>query len=158
MADPNGWGNQFKFQRVAGSWDNEINSGTFTGGISGDLEDAGGNIGAAAGEGVYYVELDLGAATLKGTRVTTMGIIGEFNGWSGDVEMTWNPTDYCFVATRVGVTAAGWKFRVNSDWGINLGGELTNLWLDGSNLFVDGNIVKLYPTRKDNDNIYCTVE
>lgn len=158
MADPNGWGNQFKFQRVAGSWDNEINSGTFTGGISGDLEDAGGNIGATAGEGVYYVELDLGAATLKGTRVTLMGIIGDFNGWGGDVEMTWNSTDYCFEASQVGATAAGWKFRVNSDWGLNLGGELTNLWQDGSNLFVDGNIVKLYPTRKDNDNIYCTVE
>ncbi len=28
----------------------------------------------------------------------------------------------------------------------------------GDNITVAGNTVKLYPTRKTNDNIYCTVE
>ena len=157
-ADPNGWGNEFKFQRVAGSWDNEINSGTFTGGITGDFEDGGGNIKAAAGEGVYYVELDLGALTLKATKVEKMGIIGDFNGWGGDVEMTWNATDYCFEATNAGATAAGWKFRVNADWAVNLGGTLDNLDYDGANIGLDANTIRLYPTRKTNDNIYCTAE
>ena len=158
-ADPNGWGNEFKFQKVPGDWDSQLNSGTFTGGISGDFADGGDNIKANAGEGVYFVTLDLANLTLNAVKVEKMGIIGDFNGWSGDVDMTWNATDYCFEATNAGATAAGWKFRVNADWTINLGGDtLGNLVANGANIGVAGNTIKLYPTRKTSDNIYCTVE
>lgn len=165
-ADPNGWGNEFKFQKVPGDWGTEINSGHMTGGISGDFADGGGNFKATAGEGVYYVTLNLNANTLNGIFVNKMGIIGDFNGWGGDVEMTWNATDYCFEATGAGVTANGWKFRINADWGINLGANdsaepstvLDDLVANGKNLGVAGNTIKLYPTRKISDKIYCTVE
>lgn len=158
-ADPNGWGNQFKFQRAAGSWDNEINSATFTS-ITGDFGPVDGNtnIEAKAGEALYYVELDLGQLTLNAVKVETMGIIGDFNGWGGDVAMSWNAEDYCFEAYRVGATASGWKFRVNGDWTVNLGGAVSDLVQNGENLFVDASIIKLYPTRKDNDKIYCVIE
>ena len=165
-ADPNGWGNEFKFQKVPGDWGTEINSGHMTGGIIGDFADGGGNFKATAGEGVYYVTLNLNANTLNGIFVNKMGIIGDFNGWGGDVEMTWNATDYCFEATGAGVTANGWKFRINADWGINLGANdsaepstvLDDLVANGKNLGVAGNTIKLYPTRKTSDKIYCTVE
>lgn len=156
-ADPNGWGNQFKFQRVAGSWDNEINSGAFST-FSGAATSEGGNISVNAGEGVYYFDVNLGDGTITATKVETMGIIGGFNNWDGDAVMTWNAEEYCFEATNVGVTADGWKFRVNGDWPINLGGSLNNLTAGGDNLTVAGNTVKLYPTRKTSENIYCTVE
>lgn len=156
-ADPNGWGNQFKFQRVAGSWDNEINSGAFST-FSGAATSEGGNISVNAGEGVYYFDVNLGEGTITATKVETMGMIGDFNGWAGDAKMTWNAEEYCFEATNAGVTAAGWKFRVNGGWDINLGGSLNNLTAGGSDLKVAGNTVKLYPTRKTKDNIYCTVE
>ena len=156
-ADPNGWGNQFKFQRVAGSWDNEINSGAFST-FSGAATSEGGNISVNAGEGVYYFDVNLGEGTITATKVETMGIIGGFNNWAGDAPMTWNAEEYCFEATNVGVTADGWKFRVNGGWDINLGGSLNNLTAGGSDLKVAGNTVKLYPTRKTNDNIFCTVE
>ena len=156
-ADPNGWGNQFKFQRVAGSWDNEINSGAFST-FSGAATSEGGNIGVNAGEGVYYFDVNLSEGTITATKVETMGIIGGFNNWDGDAVMTWNAEEYCFEATNVGVTADGWKFRVNGDWPINLGGSLNNLTAGGDNLTVAGNTVKLYPTRKTSENIYCTVE
>ena len=156
-ADPNGWGNQFKFQRVAGSWDNEINSGTFST-FSGAATSEGGNIGVNAGEGVYYFDVNLGEGIIKATKVETMGIIGGFNNWAGDAPMTWNAEEYCFEATNVGVTADGWKFRVNGGWDINLGGSLDNLTAGGDNISVAGNTVKLYPTRKTSDNIYCTVK
>lgn len=156
-ADPNGWGNQFKFQRVAGSWDNEINSGAFST-FSGAATSEGGNIGVNAGEGVYYFDVNLGEGIITATKVETMGIIGGFNNWAGDAPMTWNAEEYCFEATNAGVTAAGWKFRINGGWDINLGGSLNNLTAGGDNLTVAGNTVKLYPTRKTNDNIYCTVE
>lgn len=157
VADPNGAGLQFKFQRVAGSWDNEINAGTFVN-FGGAATNENGNIGVNAGEGVYYFDVNLGEGTITATKVETMGIIGGFNNWGGDAVMTWNAKEYCFEATNVGVTADGWKFRVNGGWDINLGGSLNNLTAGGDNITVAGNTVKLYPTRKTNDNIYCTVE
>ena len=156
-ADPNGWGNQFKFQRVAGSWDNEINSGAFST-FSGAATSEGGNIGVNAGEGVYYFDVNLGEGTIKATKVEKMGIIGGFNNWDGDAVMTWNAKEYCFEATNVGVTADGWKFRVNGGWDINLGGSINDLTAGGDNLSVAGNTVKLYPTRKTSEKIFCTVK
>lgn len=156
-ADPNNWGNQFKFQRVAGSWDNEINAGAFNT-FDGAATNENGNIGVNAGEGVYYFDVNLANGTIKATKVETMGLIGNFNSWAGDAAMTWNAEEYCFEATNVGLTADGWKFRVNGGWDINLGGSLNNLTAGGDNIAVAGNTVKLYPTRKTSDNIYCTVK
>ncbi len=164
-ADPNGWGNEFKFQRVAGSWDDEINSGTFTGGITGDFADGGGNIKATAGEGIYYVTLDLANNTLNAVKINNMNLVGDFNGWNpadNAQQMTWDANEYCYVITNAGVTANGWKFTANNDWGINLGyGEgnsLGNLVANGGDIKVAGSTIKLYPTRKTADKIYCTVE
>ena len=165
VADPNGWGVEFKFQKEPGNWDTQLNSNTFTS-ITGGFEKGGDNIKAADGEGVYYVTLDMANLTLNAVKVEKMGIIGDFNGWGGDVEMTWNATDYCFEATNAGVNANGWKFRINSDWGINLGSndsvepssKLTDLVANGKNIGVAGGTIRLYPTRKNSDNIYCTVE
>lgn len=157
VADPNGAGLQFKFQRVAGSWDNEINAGAFVS-FGGAATNENGNIGVNAGEGVYYFDVNLSEGTITATKIETMGMIGGFNNWDGDAGMTWNAEEYCFEATNVGVTADGWKFRVNGGWDINLGGSLNNLTAGGDNITVAGNTVKLYPTRKTNDNIYCTVE
>ena len=157
VADPKGAGLQFKFQRVAGKWDNEINAGAFNT-FSDAATNEGGNIGVNAGEGVYYFDVNLGEGTITATKVKTMGIIGGFNNWGGDAVMTWNAEEYCFEATKVGVTADGWKFRVNGGWDINLGGSLNNLTAGGDNIAVAGNTIKLYPTRKTSDNIYCTVK
>ena len=157
VADPNNAGFQFKFQRVAGSWDKAIGAATFTS-FGGAATNEGDNIGVNAGEGVYYMDVNLSEGTITATKVETMGMIGDFNGWAGDVPMTWNAEEYCFEATNAGVTAAGWKFRVNGEWKINLGGSLNNLTAGGDNIAVAGNTVKLYPTRKTSENIYCTVE
>jgi len=164
-ADPNGWGNEFKFQRTPGDWGTEVNTGMMTG-ITGDFGDGGGNFKATAGEGVYYVTLDMANMTINALKVEKMGIIGDFNGWGGDLEMTWNATDFCFEATGATVNANGWKFRVNSDWGINLGSNdsvepsnvLSDLVANGKNIGAVGTTIKLYPTRKTSEKIYCTVE
>ena len=158
LADPNAAGFEFKFQRAQGNWDTAIGAGTFVsfGGAAIGVDN--GNIGVNAGEGVYYMDVNLSEGTITATKVETMGMIGGFNNWDGDAVMTWNAEEYCFEATNVGVTADGWKFRVNGGWDINLGGSLNNLTAGGDNITVAGNTVKLYPTRKTNDNIYCTVE
>lgn len=158
LADPNAAGFEFKFQRAQGNWDTAIGAGTFVsfGGAAIGVDN--GNIGVNAGEGVYYMDVNLSEGTITATKIETMGMIGGFNKWAGDAPMTWNAEEYCFEATNVGVTADGWKFRVNGGWDINLGGSLNNLTAGGDNITVAGNTVKLYPTRKTNDNIYCTVE
>lgn len=158
LADPNGAGFEFKFQRAKGNWDTAIGASTFVTFKESAIDVANGNLGVKDGKGVYYMDVNLSEGTIEATKVETMGMIGGFNGWDGDAPMTWNDEEYCFEATNAGVTADGWKFRVNGGWAINLGGSLNNLTAGGDNLSVAGNTVKLYPTRKTNDNIYCTVE
>lgn len=106
------------------------------------------------------MDVNLSEGTIEATKVETMGLIGKFQEWdeTNDVPMTWNAEEYCFEATNAGVTADGWKFRMNKKWAVNLGGSLNDLTAGGSDIKVAGNTVKLYPTRKTKDNIYCTVE
>ena len=167
IADPNGWGNEYKFQKVPGDWDSQVNCEMMTGGMTGDVEEGGGgNFKANAGEAVYYVTLNLADMSINAVKVEKMGIIGDFNSWGGDVEMTWDAENFCFVATNPGVNGNGWKFRINSDWAINLGGNdsvepsmvIDDLVANGKNLGAVGTTIKLYPTRKTSDKIYCTVE
>ncbi len=132
-----------------------------TGGITGDFADGGDNFKATAGEGVYFVTLDMAKMTLNAVRITNMNLVGDFNGWNAAddaQQMTWNATDYCFEITGAGVTANGWKFTSNNSWDINLGGDLSALTANGDNISAVGTTIKLYPTRKTSDNIYCTVE
>ena len=157
LADPNGSGFQFKFQRKPGDWNNAIGAGALST-FSGAATNEGDNIGVNAGEGVYYMDVNLSEGKITATKVEKMGIIGGFNNWEGDAVMTWNAKEYCFEATNVGVTADGWKFRVNGGWDVNLGGSINDLTAGGDNISVAGNTVKLYPTRKTSDKIFCTVK
>ena len=160
IADPNGAVFEFKFQRVQGKWEKAIDANTFVTFKGAAIGVKNGNLGVNAGEGVYYMDVNLSEGTITATKVESMGMAGQFQGWDplAPATMTWNAEEYCFEATNVGVTADGWKFIVNKGWSINLGGSLNNLEQDGTDLKVAGNTVKLYPTRKTKDNIYCTVE
>ena len=160
IADPNGAGFEFKFQREQGKWEKAIDANTFVAFKGAAIGVKNGNLGVNAGEGVYYIDVNLSEGTIEATKIESMGMVGKFQGWDvlAPVPMTWNAEEYCFEATNVGVTADGWKFSVNKDWPINLGGSIDNLKQDGANLTVAGNTVKLYPTRKTKENIYCTVE
>lgn len=158
VADPNGWGLAFKFQRQAGSWDDEINANTFTtkNGVSGD------NNIEVAEAGVYYFTVNLIENSITAMKVNNMNLVGDFNGWNAAddaQQMTWDADNFCYVITGAGVTANGWKFTTNNSWDVNLGGDsLDNLVANGSNISAVGTTIKLYPTRKTSDNIFCTVE
>jgi len=165
VADPNGWGLAFKFQRVAGSWDDEINANTFSTktGVTGD------NNIEVAEAGVYYFTVNLSEGSISAMKVTNMNLVGDFNGWNAAddaQQMTWDADNYCYVITGAGVNANGWKFTTNNSWDVNLGSNdsvepstvLTDLVANGKNIGVAGTTIKLYPTRKTSDNIYCTVE
>ena len=105
--------------------------------------------------------LDLAKKTLNGMKITNMNLVGDFNGWNpadDAQQMTWDAENFCYVITGAAVTANGWKFTTNNSWDVNLGGTIGNLVANGDNLSVTGTNIKLYPTRKTSETIYCTVE
>ena len=107
LADPNAAGFEFKFQRAQGNWETAIGAGTFVSFDGAAIGVDNGNIGVNAGEGVYYMDVNLSEGTITATKIETMGMIGGFNNWDGDAVMTWNAEEYCFEATNAGVTADG---------------------------------------------------
>lgn len=135
------------------------NHANYGDGGAGTVSPSGGNL--AADKGVYYVTVNLVKNTISLVKVNNMNLVGGFNGWNqadDAQQMTWDAENLCFVKENAGVTSDGWKFTINNEWGINLGGSLDKLVGNGDNISVAGNTVKLYPCRTKSDNIYATVE
>ena len=88
--------------------------------------------------GLWYIEFDYYANTLTTTAITGVGLIGNgdvFGNWGTDVDMAYDATTQTWSATIENVAADNdYKVRFNDDWGINLGGDATNLSKDGANL------------------------
>ena len=88
--------------------------------------------------GLHHIKFDYYANTLTTTAITKVGLIGNgdaFGGWGTDVEMTYNETTKTWSVTIENVPADNeYKVRFNADWGINLGGDATDLTQDGANL------------------------
>lgn len=148
----------FKFTQER-KWAAEYNNGSFdTASPEFDLGDHMGGDIRCTKPGMYYFEVNVVTRDLKATFVEKVGLIGDFNGWGADFEMTWDAANLCYVANNPGITAAGWKFRLNGGWDINFGGNLGDLELNGGNIDVVGSVVKFYPCRTTTNSIYCTVE
>ena len=164
IADPNGAGFEFKFQRVQGKWEKAIDANTFVTFKGAAIGVKKGNLGVNAGEGVYYIDVNLSEGTITATKIESMGMVGGFQDpvWQQKtpLEMTWNAEEYCYEVTGAGIAdGVEWKFNTNHTWDISLGGTINNLEVNSpTNLKVAGNTIKLYPTRKTKDKIYCTVE
>lgn len=152
-------GGGFKFTSAA-DWGHK-NYGW--GADSRSLSDDGGagNLWLGDDAALYYVKVDLVNMKYEATKIENMNLVGDFNGWNAAddaQQMTWDADNLCFVKTGAGVNANGWKFTANNSWDINLGGTTANLVGNGDNLSAVGSTIKLYPCRRDNENICCTVE
>ena len=119
---------------------------------SGSLVAQGDNINAP--EGFYMVEANLDDMTYELTPITTIGVIGGFNGWASDyAKLQYNTQTgawegYCEIPA-----GTEFKFRANEDWAINWGGDFNNLSYDGGNLKVDTSAtyyIQLYITYEGN--------
>jgi hypothetical protein len=137
---------EYKFKPNADNWDNDLEyvSGTTT---SGTLSPDGGSNCPDPGAGFYKIDLDAGALNFTLTKIENVSIIGGFNDWSGDVEMTYNSAEGCWEVTTDQVSGE-YKFRANHDWAINWGGDVNGLTQDGSNLSITAGTYtfKLYLT------------
>lgn len=118
----------------APNWDNKyaLGSGPGTLAFNGSS-----NLPAPAeGDGLYWVNANLGSLTYSTTPITAIGLIGDFNGWGGDVDMTPSEDFLTWTGTLTVEDGQGWKFRCNHEWAVNLGGSLDDLVLDGGNITV----------------------
>ena len=82
------------------------------------------NIPVAAGS--WTVVLDLSNAeaptiTVSETQADVWSVIGDFNGWSADADMT-QVAPGVWISDVLDLTDAGWKVRFGHDWGVNRGG------------------------------------
>jgi len=91
--------------------------------------DNGGNLNATAGYQTMTFDTSNGTLAFANYDVTnahsyaSIGLIGDFNSWSGDVLLT--QTDYdshIWIADNVALTAGGVKFRVDGAWDDKWGG------------------------------------
>jgi|WetSurMetagenome_2_1015567.scaffolds.fasta_scaffold04981_3 starch-binding outer membrane protein SusE/F len=116
------------------SWDNDH---TFGDNGSGALTHPGNNITVAA-SGYYLIKANLTNMTYSLT-LTTWGVMGSYNGWASQTDMTYNSASKTF-SLALSLTAAGeFKFRGTSDWSINYGdtGADGKLEAGGDNIVVD---------------------
>ncbi len=136
---------EFKFRSHQNSWDAPDWG---MGASEGTLATQAGNLSAT--EGFYMVEANLANMTYKLTPITTIGVIGGFNGWGSDyAKLTYNTQTGAWEGTCEIPAGTEFKFRANNDWAINWGGDINNLSYDGGNLKfdVDGNyFIQLYIT------------
>ena len=135
---------EFKFRSQESSWDAPDWGGT----DDGTLVQQGGNLSAE--EGFYKVDVNLSEMKYKLTEITTIGVIGGFDGnsWGSDVaKLTYNIASGAWEGTANIPAGVEFKFRANDDWAVNWGGAFDNLAQDGGNLKLDASgtyTIKLY--------------
>ena len=132
---------EFKFKPNADNWNDDLEyvSGD---NMSGSLTDGGGPNCPDPGAGFYQINLDAGNLSYSLTKVETISVIGDFNGWGGDVDLTYNVEEGCWEGSAE-VNTNGFKFRMNHDWSISWGGNGNGKAYDdltqnnGANIIVD---------------------
>lgn len=147
---------EFKFKPNKDNWDNDLEyvSGNTT---SGTLTDSGSSNCPDPSAGFYQINLDVAAMTYSLLKIESISIIGGFNDWSADLEMTYNVAEGCWEVTTDAVSGE-FKFRANHDWGINWGGAETDLTQDGANLNIEAGTYKfqLYLSYVGNNKVVIT--
>ncbi|MBQ4393503.1 MAG: hypothetical protein IJQ76_05555 [Prevotella sp.] len=154
----------FKFRPNENNWDGDWGQnpagpfGTLVVDGEEDCNDAGKSFpDEAQPAGFYKIDVDMTKMTWAITPITSVSIIGGFNGWSGDVEMTYNADGGYWEVTTSEVEGE-FKFRANHDWAINWGGTAEALAQDGANLTLDAGTYtfKLYLTHEGNSHVEIT--
>lgn len=86
-------------------------------------------------DGTYFWEVNFTTKTAKATPITKVGMIGGFNGWGGDAEMTFDPETLMYVGEVTLSAGDEWKFRFNSNWDYNYGLNAEGILVqDGPNI------------------------
>lgn len=109
---------EFKFKPNADNWDNDYE---FDG--EGKIADNNGPNCPDPGAGFYQIDVDLQAGTYALTKVNSITVVGNHNGWKQDdanCHMTYNAEAGCWELTTA--LKDGFKFAMNDDWATSWGG------------------------------------
>lgn len=131
---PGAWDLKIWSESTIGNWD--VAYGTAVdgdGSESGSLINSGAQSFQAPTQNEYYtLTINMGNMTYTWTKLdnqnpdsyTTIGLIGDFNGWGGDVAMTEVTPHNWYVETEIASTG-GLKFRADNAWNVNWGASLS---------------------------------
>lgn len=121
------------------------------GASAGTLVAEGANIPCPAeGAGLYWTTANIGSLTYSTSPITSISLIGDFNGWGGDVDLTPSEDMLTWTGTITFENAGGWKFRCNHDWAVSLGGDINDLTTDnGSNINAEPGTYKVTLSLKN---------
>lgn len=105
--------------------------------VTGTFNTTGGNLFVPSA-GYHLLKGNTNNNTWSGTKITSWSLIGDFNAWGSDVDMTYNTTTKLWTATINPGAAGGFKFRANHAWTINFGdtGADLSLEYDGANVAI----------------------
>ncbi len=136
---------EFKFKPNENDWNGDWEYDGEGDTTTGKIADNGGSNMPGVDPGFYQIKVDLNEMTYNVLPLTSISIIGEFNGWGDDLEMTYN-VDGGYWECTTGVVDGEYKFRANHDWDINWGGAEDDLTQGGANLISAGgtHTYKLY--------------
>lgn len=85
---------------------------------------------------IYFVSADTEALTYELTEITHISLIGAFNNWGGDLDLT--PSNDMLIWSAQGVQLGGeFKVRMNHDWAISYGGAMPGVTFNDGNLSVE---------------------
>lgn len=119
---------EFKFKPNYENWDGNWGKGS----QDGTLESNAGNI--TAEEGFYQINVNIANLTYSLNKVNNISVIGAFNGWGADVDLTYNKEERCWEGD-ITLDGGEFKIRMNHDWNTSWGTNFNNMTSNGgSNL------------------------
>jgi len=150
---------EFKW-RKDGAWDADYGiakESTYTPGTPFDAVAGGSNIKVEAGFWKTVLDLsDEAKPTITVSEGNVWSLIGDFNGWGGDVDMVETESGV-WVSPATALNNKGFKIRKNHDWATSYGGEFKALGeafeattTENNNIMLDadGNYVVTFDTNK----------
>lgn len=130
----------FKFRSHEDSWD----APDWGGGASAGTLKEGGDITDPVETGYYAVHVDLSTMRYElGTKIETIGIIGDGGNWDTDKPLTYNKTTGAWEVESVVLDGGEIKFRANNGWDINWGGDVNALTQGGANIAIEAGTYKI---------------
>ena len=105
--------------------------------------------------GSWTVVLDLSNAeaptiTVSETKASGWSVIGDFNGWGADADMT-QVAPGIWISEELEINEGGWKVRFGHDWAVNRGGatpaaegEFVAAYPGGDNISLNGKFRVVY--------------
>lgn len=108
-----------------------------------------------AAPGLYYLDVNLGLLSYRATRINTIGLVGQFNGWDQEnsVALTPSSTSLVWNLKDIELPEGPLKFCCNNSWDVNFGaleadpGEDTFTALTGD-LRIDGKNINIAEAGK----------